>query len=142
MKEAQTKTVEFKGIETEDFVRFCQYAYTGDYSPPRPQVRKDESLPKGRDGDNPDGEGDGRDSTEEDDEGNLKTTKPRRPSIAFWEVENITESVAKQDSKTKRPRSPLDDTKSLWGRKSIPKNPVDSKSLALRRGFSNRQYNN
>jgi hypothetical protein len=36
MQEAQTKVVRWDDIEAEDFTRFCQFAYIGDYSPPEP----------------------------------------------------------------------------------------------------------
>ncbi len=34
MQEAQTKIVEWDDVEPEDFIKFCQFAYIGDYSPP------------------------------------------------------------------------------------------------------------
>ena len=38
MSEQHTKTVEWDDIEVEDFIRFCQFAYSGDYSPPEPEL--------------------------------------------------------------------------------------------------------
>jgi len=38
MREAQTNSVEWDDIEVEDFIRFCQFAYTSDYRAPEPGV--------------------------------------------------------------------------------------------------------
>lgn len=35
-RESQEKVVRWKDVETPDFIRLCQFAYSGDYSPPRP----------------------------------------------------------------------------------------------------------
>ncbi|KFY46960.1 hypothetical protein V494_00253 [Pseudogymnoascus sp. VKM F-4513 (FW-928)] len=34
MKEAQTRIVRFEDVHEDTFIRFCQFAYTGDYEPP------------------------------------------------------------------------------------------------------------
>ncbi|KAF2092510.1 hypothetical protein NA57DRAFT_82226 [Rhizodiscina lignyota] len=38
LREAQEKVVRWDDIEVGDFVRFCQFAYAGDYTPPEPRV--------------------------------------------------------------------------------------------------------
>jgi hypothetical protein len=43
MVEASTRTATLDDIETEDFVRFCQFAYTGDYSTPLWEVVEPEA---------------------------------------------------------------------------------------------------
>lgn len=44
MQEAEKKPAELVDIETEDFIRFCQFAYTSDYFPPEPRVELSNNL--------------------------------------------------------------------------------------------------
>jgi hypothetical protein len=46
MKEARDRCAVFKHLEIPDFARLCQFAYTGDYTSPKPGV--DESRSKSR----------------------------------------------------------------------------------------------
>ena len=50
MQEAETKSVELADIEVEDFIRFCQFAYTGDYVPPEPRVELSNTLAQDKPG--------------------------------------------------------------------------------------------
>lgn len=50
MQEAQNRSADLPDVELEDFLRFCQFAYRGDYTPPHYII--DEST-KGKDCDNP-----------------------------------------------------------------------------------------
>jgi hypothetical protein len=45
MAEAQTRSVIFDDVLEEDFIRFCQFAYTGDYTPPLCIIKDETSHP-------------------------------------------------------------------------------------------------
>lgn len=45
MAEAQTRSVIFDDMPEEDFIRFCQFAYTGDYTPPLCIIKDETSDP-------------------------------------------------------------------------------------------------
>lgn len=45
MAEAQTRSVIFDDMPEEDFIRFCQFAYTGDYTPPLCIIKDETSHP-------------------------------------------------------------------------------------------------
>jgi len=44
MKEAQTRSVDFGDVLEEDFIRLCQFAYTGDYATPSFIIREETST--------------------------------------------------------------------------------------------------
>lgn len=45
MVEAQVRSVSLRDVSVEDFLKFCQFAYTGDYSTPSSTTRAETSLP-------------------------------------------------------------------------------------------------